>query len=227
MVEHSKKSTNAVREIVFGEKDDRVWLDSRLALFGEKDRWLALGDLHFGYEVSRRAAGGLWPLWGRETLSERLDELIADYEPATLILNGDIVDSSAGGRTEAIQWLEGLASQCGELVLIHGNHDRGAVVRQFEFVDHYWVGPFLFHHGHLPAPASLKDSIEVIGHHHPAVRFADGAGLSMKLPALVQEKRRWILPAFSPWAGGTHFRSECESARIWACGRGRIIPCGA
>lgn len=227
MVEHSEKSTNAVREIVFEEGGDRVWLDSRLALFGEKDRWLALGDLHFGYEVSRRAAGGLFPLWGRRTLTERLDELLASYDPAALILNGDIVDSSAGGRREAVEWLEGLASRCGKLILVRGNHDRGAVVRQFEFVDHHRVGPFLFHHGHLPAPVGEGEIIEVIGHHHPAVRFADGAGLSMKLPALVQEKRRWILPAFSPWAGGTNFRSECERAKTWACGRGRIIPCGA
>ncbi len=41
-----------------------VLLDGRLALFHEVERWLAVADLHFGYELSQRAAGRLMPLWG-------------------------------------------------------------------------------------------------------------------------------------------------------------------
>jgi uncharacterized protein len=56
-----------------------VFLDGRLALFHETERWLAMADLHFGYELSQRAAGRLVPLWGMTSVEERLAELLADY----------------------------------------------------------------------------------------------------------------------------------------------------
>jgi metallophosphoesterase superfamily enzyme len=36
---------------------ESVLLDSRLALFHERENWLAIADLHFGFELSQRA----WP----------------------------------------------------------------------------------------------------------------------------------------------------------------------
>ncbi|MBA2585818.1 MAG: hypothetical protein H0U99_04970 [Chthoniobacterales bacterium] len=39
-------------------------LDSRLALFHERESWMAVADLHFGYEISQRAAGRFLPFWG-------------------------------------------------------------------------------------------------------------------------------------------------------------------
>src|SRR5438045_9128868 len=35
---------------------DEILLDGRLALFHQRERWLAVADLHFGYELSQRAA---------------------------------------------------------------------------------------------------------------------------------------------------------------------------
>ncbi|MEM9018499.1 MAG: metallophosphoesterase [Verrucomicrobiota bacterium] len=207
-----------------------VRLDSRLAIFHQGDRWLALADLHFGYEVSRRADGGLWPLWGMRTIEERLEALVADWNPKTLILVGDIVDSAAAPR-EAIAWLERLGAMGPELVLVEGNHDRGEVRRHFEFVPEFRAGGFLFHHGHLPRIEPGRDEIEVTGHFHPSTRFGDGAGTSLKLPTFTREIRAdsrgetWTLPAFSPWAGG-HPASPQEvdsEFRCWACGGERVF----
>jgi len=36
---------------------ENVLLDSRLALFHEEEKWLAVTDLHFGFELSQRMAG--------------------------------------------------------------------------------------------------------------------------------------------------------------------------
>src|SRR5437660_1741203 len=68
---------------------DEILLDGRLALFHRSERWLAVADLHFGYELSQRAAGRLVPMWGMATISERLTELINEYEPHRLIILGD------------------------------------------------------------------------------------------------------------------------------------------
>jgi len=209
-------------------------LDGRLALYHRTQRWLAVADLHFGYEVSRRRAGGLWPMWGMETVEERLRALMQSYAPATLILVGDIVDSSAA-PDEAIAWLHGLTELGADLVLIEGNHDRGVVRRHFDFVKSHRVEGFFFHHGHLAlqpdAIGAGESLVEITGHRHPSFHFRDGAGTSLTLPSFVMETRpespmtHAVLPAFSPWAGGGTYQPT-GSIRQWACSRQRVFEVG-
>ena len=50
---------------------EEIVLDGPLALFHQSERWLAVADLHFGYELSQRAAGRLVPMGGwRRSLSD-------------------------------------------------------------------------------------------------------------------------------------------------------------
>ena len=226
MIDPAEKSTEvscgAQAEVVPG-----IFLDSRLAIFHGEEKWLALSDLHFGYELSRRAEGGLWPLWGMDSIRERLADLIDTWKPESLILVGDIVDSRAT-PTEAIEWLGQIRELCPELVLIAGNHDRGEVKRHFHFVPHYETGDFFFHHGHEEPGVTGK--IEITGHLHPSTRFSDGAGTSLKLPTFTREqlgegREKWVLPAFSPWAGG-HPAEPTDPAHPyhrWVCGKERVF----
>lgn len=219
MIEAEEKST----AVPVG---DGVRLDGRLAIHHEGGNWLALSDLHFGYEVSRRAGGGLWPMWGMATIEDRLNQLLDEYQPQRLILVGDIVDSGAAAY-EASVWLEGVRDRVGELICIAGNHDRGAIRREVAFVDNYACDGFFFHHGHR-SPEVPAQMIEVCGHWHPSWSAGDGAGTRLRLPTLVQEKKddrqRWILPAFSPWAGGGRWQSAkaCQ-VRQWACSPQRVF----
>src|SRR3954471_1605858 len=70
---------------------DEIILDGRLALFHKTERWLAVADLHFGYELSQRAAGWLVPQWGMSSIADRLGALIDDYNPLRVIVLGDLV----------------------------------------------------------------------------------------------------------------------------------------
>jgi hypothetical protein len=79
---------------------------------------------------------------------------------------------------------------------------------------------FIFHHGHCTVENAK--AIQIVGHHHPAGVVRDGAGLRLKLPALVQQARCWIMPAFSPWASGTEWPREAQN-RIWLCSPQRIL----
>lgn len=196
---------------------DQVVLDGRLALFHQEQRWLAVADLHFGYELSQRAAGRLMPMWGMTSVEARLMELIADYQPRHLVIVGDVVHDRTAAA-EAGKLIERLA-KFSELILLAGNHDRqlGAVLRLRES---WQAGGFYFHHGHCAA--ENDDAIQIIGHHHPAGSITDGAGLRLKLPAFVQQGNCWILPAFSPWAAGAAWEADAES-RIWLCTPKRIL----
>jgi DNA ligase-associated metallophosphoesterase len=201
-------------QVAVGEE---VLLDGRLALFHERERWLAVSDLHFGYELSQRAAGNLFPLWGMQTIENRLEELLRDYNPTRLIILGDLVHDRAAAH-EVARLIKQL-SRCCNILLIAGNHDHelGDVV---DLVDSWKTKRFHFHHGHLAIDRSER--VQIIGHYHPAGTMADGAGLRLKLPAFVQEENRWMLPAFSPWSSGTDFPPD-QRSRIWLCSPQRIF----
>jgi metallophosphoesterase superfamily enzyme len=224
--------------------DTDVVLDSRLALWHEKQRWLACSDLHFGYELKQRALGGLFPLWGMENVETRLRALIAHYEPQKLILVGDIMDC-AGSMDETLGLIAALSREC-EVVCIAGNHDHPALLRRSGFVQSHTEDGFFFHHGHCMKEMSGKPKrgtarekrVHITGHLHPAHVFADGAGLSLKLPAFVQSSTRrihedvahnapcWVLPAFSPWASGTRMAEPGKGVRVSAIHRSRIVRVG-
>jgi len=72
--------------------------------------------------------------------------------------------------------------------------------------------------------------VHICGHEHPALLLSDGAGLKLKLPALVQDQfkarpevQHWILPAFSPWAGGSKYESANPRLASWGCGEAGIL----
>jgi DNA ligase-associated metallophosphoesterase len=196
---------------------DGIVLDGRLALFHQVEGWLAVADLHFGYELSQRAAGRLVPLWGMATVSERLTRLVEEYAARRLIILGDLVHDKTA-RREAAELLRELATRC-EVVVVAGNHDR-QLRGHVEMVDSWETDQFHFHHGHCEAEAGGR--IQIIGHHHPAAVITDGAGLRLKCPAFVQQSSCWIMPAFSPWAGGTRWAPD-DSSRIWLCTEQRVF----
>lgn len=194
-----------------------VLLDGRLALFHETDKWLAVADLHFGYELSQRLAGRLVPFWGMTSIETRLEELLDEYQPRQLVIVGDLVHDDASAEA-ANKLLARLRRRC-EVIALAGNHDRH-VEAVIEFVPRWETSDFLFQHGH--SASEETERIRIIGHHHPAATIRDGAGLRLKFPALIQQERCWILPAFSPWAGGVSWPEESES-RIWLCTPRRVF----
>jgi metallophosphoesterase superfamily enzyme len=193
-----------------------IWLDGRLALWLEELRLLVVADLHWGYVESHRARGNLLPAWGDADIAARLASLIADYEPAEMIWLGDSLHT-LDGRAAAEAYLQGNRTP---VTIVSGNHD----VRWSRAAECVSIvrGPYFLHHGDrardLPA-----DCVEVIGHHHPAISWHDGAGTRLKLPALVASPRRFVLPAFSPWAAGVPWLAGAHDETVYAIGTKRIF----
>src|SRR6187401_2559786 len=97
-----------------------VLLDGRLALFHQRQGWMAIADLHFGYELSQRAAGRLVPLWGMEAIERQLNELLDDYHPRQLVVLGDLVHDGAA-RIAARELVTRLSRRC-DVIILAGNH---------------------------------------------------------------------------------------------------------
>jgi metallophosphoesterase superfamily enzyme len=128
-----------------------------------------VADLHFGYELSQRAAGRLVPLWGMASVSERLLELVDEYRPSRLIILGDLVHDQTAA-VQARELVERIRDFC-EPIVVAGNHDRQLRGR-VELFESWETERFYFHHGHCVAEAS--DRIQIIGHHHPAGTITTG-----------------------------------------------------
>lgn len=192
-----------------------LWLDSRRALWIEAERLLVVADLHWGYVASHRARGHLLPAWGDDDIAQRLEALVSAYQPAEMIWLGDIVHAADGaGRAEAF-----LRDASLPITALAGNHDRrwrgaGAPVAT--------RGRYFFHHGdrELTVPDA---GLEIIGHHHPAVTWDDGAGSRIKVPVLVAGSHRLVMPAFSPWAAGATWSSAAADETLWAVTPARIF----
>jgi putative SbcD/Mre11-related phosphoesterase len=197
---------------------DGLLLDTRLALFHAAEKWLAVADLHYGYEISQRANGWLIPAWGMQHIEQRLGSLISEYEPTRVILVGDIVHSSVA-RNEAERFIDALRKLGPELILIRGNHDKG--LQGIPLLDEFRLGHFQFQHGHQRSNVG-SEVIAVEGHIHPTWRFSDGSGTRLRAPALVQTAGKLILPAFSPWAAGVKLDMD-EEYRLWVCTGSRIF----
>lgn len=194
------------------------WLDARCALWLEAERLLVIADLHWGYAASHRARGHLLPDWGDDAIEQRLRALMADYQPAEMLWLGDIVHA-AEGAARAERFLRDAPVR---VTLLAGNHDRrwrGVVERTRQSAS------YVFHHGD-EAIAIPSGCVEIVGHHHPALGWSDGAGGRIKLPALIAGPRRLILPAFSPWAAGTPWNQRLEPGEtLWAISPARIFAC--
>ena len=200
-----------------------VILDSRRALVHVAQGWMAVADIHFGYEVRRSRGGALMPDWGMKQCETMLLASVRDHRPQRLILVGDIMDGGASAE-ETLALLDRLREDV-PLICVEGNHDRVSLRRGRTFVKSHREGAFLFEHGHLPL--SEHAGVVITGHEHPSVRFKDGAGLQLRLPALIQEQtspktQRWILPAFSPWAAGGKYESSHKRVGTWVCAPGRV-----
>ncbi len=194
-----------------------VWLDARRALWLSAPRLLIVADVHWGYVASHRARGNLLPNWGDDDIAARLGTLVEEYRPAEMIWLGDSLHTLVG-RRPAERFIDGIAST--PVSVVAGNHDFRWKRAGGEGLTR---GNYFLHHGdkELDVP---EGRVEIIGHHHPAVSWHDGAGGSLKLPALVDSPRRLILPAFSPWAAGTPWNSNLRAGEtLWAVSPGRVF----
>jgi metallophosphoesterase superfamily enzyme len=193
-----------------------IWLDARLALWLAELRILVVADLHWGYAVSHRVHGNLLPAWGDADIAQRLNSLVADYDPSEMIWLGDSLHTLAGPDAAS----EFLNASPVPVTIVSGNHDarwsraQGCAVLT--------RGSFFLHHGDRAHDVPVE-ALEIVGHHHPAISWRDGGGTRLKLPALIAGRRRLVLPAFSPWAAGVPWENPVADETVYAIGSKRIF----
>lgn len=179
------------------------------ALFQERTGTLLVADAHLGKAAAFRAAS--IPLPGGTTTETllRLSAALQRTGARRLLLLGDFFHAKSGraGRTlAAIADWRGRHADL-KIVLVRGNHDRGAgdppAEWRFTCCDEPLLEPpFAFRHH----PAEEPGSYVMAGHIHPAVSLSGFGGQREKLPCFLFGERAALLPAFGGFTGGASVR---------------------
>jgi DNA ligase-associated metallophosphoesterase len=219
---------------------DDLHVDARRAAWFPRERVLAVADLHLGYAWAHRLSGQLMPITPTTDTLQRLQELQRDYEPAEIVLLGDIVHRAMtlGELEKEIRELFESLSPRSHLTFLAGNHDRQLqqVLKQWllpiELLPSREVGNHLLVHGDSTVDAQ-KNKCVIMGHEHPAISIGDGVTTSQKCPCFLVSDSVIVMPAFSRWAAGTNIRAYplmSETARaakftqaIAICGK-KLLP---
>ncbi len=184
------------------------WGQSSLELLPERAAWdpqrraLLVADLHLGKAESFQAQGIPLPSDGDQGNLNRLLALCCSLGPEQVLVLGDLIHSRLGLTGELQEKLAALPELMGcELVLVGGNHDRGAIFPALRAQPSLQMGDWwLSHEPERPAQPGL---LNICGHLHPVAQLGQGA-VRLRLPCfgLDQAQQRLLLPAFGDLTGG-------------------------
>lgn len=173
----------------------------RAVLFGET---LVLADIHLGRGATSTVEV---PLGDGADVVERLRELLAEFEPAEVVLAGDVLHAFETVPYAAAEQLDRLIARVREagaqLVVVAGNHDTQLdTVFDGDIVDAHWLDEeTAVVHGH-ETPA-IEASRYVLGHDHPSIEIeGQRRPCWLQGPGGPDGAALLVLPAFNRLAPG-------------------------
>ena len=235
---------------MFVEKDISLSVGIKLcaeqAIYIRADDTLAISDLHLGYEAALQAEHVAMPRFQLEPMLERLEKLLARYNPERIIINGDMKHEFSKNKGQEWDEVETILDMLAyrEVIIIRGNHDNYLQTilarRNIRMMDHITLpaSQITFLHGHKNVDSN---GMKIYAHEHPVLRFRDEVGAQVTLPCFLydEESQILVMPAFSPLASGTNVIApnrnfmieelrelDVSGARIYATGEGEIMDFG-
>jgi metallophosphoesterase superfamily enzyme len=207
-----------VRDAVFSDR----------ALYVERGDTLVLADLHVG-----RAEGSNveFPLGEASDLTERVERLLARFDPAEVVFAGDVLHQYGRLSDRVARSFADVRDCCrtagARPVFVRGNHDAmlssvwdGDIVDAYEiplfdddaeedaeeeFLPAEFAGPVVVRHGHEAPPESEAEraGTYLIGHDHPTIEI-EGRRRPCYLfvPDAVAGTPAVMLPAFNRLPAG-------------------------
>lgn len=185
-------------------KNNTFLLLPQKAIYWKEQRKIIVSDLHIGKISHFRKAGIPIPQEGSQNNFNRLDEIVRNNHPTTILFVGDLFHSDVNQEWDQFcNWRKQYPHIKMDIVL--GNHDR----LPENFCDKYQidiypkeliVGPFTF--AHHPREEFNKDEYIISGHIHPVVSLSGMARQHVTLPCFYFGAQQAILPSFGYFTGG-------------------------
>lgn len=204
---------------------ERLHLLAERAAYWEGAATLLVADAHWGKAATFRAAG--IPVPGGTTADglRRLDAALAAHPARRVVFLGDFYHGREGRspalRAELAAWRARHPAL--ELVLVRGNHDRGAGDPPPELGVRCVEPPLLeppFALAHFPDPH--PGGYVLAGHLHPALPLSGRGRQRHRLPCFWFADRAAVLPAFGDFTGAMTI-SPAPGDRAWVVAGDEVV----
>lgn len=189
-------------------------------VFFPKQKILAVGDLHLGYEYMLKDFGVSFPQKQIEQTISELTEILSSLKERKIKLNkivflGDVKHYFAfnkGEKNLILKLLDELEKYVKRknIIIIKGNHEKMNIIHDKDFLDYYIKDNIIFLHGdkELKEISNKEVKLIVMGHLHPAVSISDKQKIRSEkykcfLVGKYKRKDFIILPSFFPLIEGT------------------------
>lgn len=225
-------TTNRVGELRDAELEiagERVLLMPERAVFWPARSTLLVADAHFGKAATFRAGGIFVPRGTTTSALTRLSTALDRTRAARLVFLGDLLHAREGRSPETLrvvaEWRA--ARQVLEVLLVRGNHDRGAgdpppmlgvACADAPVID----GPFAFVHH----PTAAAGHYALAGHVHPAVRLHGSGRQSERLACFWVRPTYAVLPAFGDFTGLGDIEASADD-RVFAVAGDTVVEARA
>lgn len=184
-------------------RDEELILAKERAIYLPKEKLLAISDLHLGKAAHFRKAGLQVPSTLAQSDLNRLSSLLDQYQPETLLINGDMFHHELNTDIEDFDIWKAQYSEV-KFVLVKGNHDK-LDEKQYQNLGieihepSYCTSQFCFIHDAVKC--SEENLYPVSGHIHPGVSVYGKAKQSLKFPCFYFGEKYAVMPAFSAFTG--------------------------
>ncbi len=210
-------------------RGEEITLLPERAIYWPKAQTLLVADTHWGKAATMRAAA--IPVPGGTTSDDlaRLTRLLCQTRARRLVLLGDVIHARQGRAPRTLAAVEEWRTRHAalDILMIRGNHDRGAgdppPALSIRCCNPPVVeAPFVFQH----YPTESPDGYTLAGHTHPAVKLHGKGRQRATLPCFHFAARVGVLPAFGSMTGVAVVYPRRED-RVFAIAEGEVVEVGA
>jgi DNA ligase-associated metallophosphoesterase len=191
------------------------------AIFWREEEALILSDLHIGKGMHFRKEGIAVPNNVFDADLQKLNDLIQEFSPASLIVVGDMFHSHHNVEINLFDLWRAQYQEL-EIHLVRGNHDILSISHfndlGITLQDTLETEDFIFSH----ARCEHSDKFCFSGHIHPGIRINGVARQTLKLPCFHFTSDSCTLPAFGQFTGLALIEPK-SSDRIFAVLENKVI----
>jgi DNA ligase-associated metallophosphoesterase len=192
------------------------------AIFWQEHQCLIIADLHLGKTSHFRKNGIALSNDSAQKDLEKLQKLILEKQPKSIIILGDLFHSDYNSEWEKFKQLRNYFSAI-QFILVKGNHDiiHPAIYQNAEISVHerLVIDGFLFSHDKTE---NIDCVFQFYGHTHPGIKIMGKGKQSLKLPCFAQKGNMLMLPAFGELMG-LHLINRKDFIKIYPVVSNKII----
>ena len=195
------------------------------AAFWPARQTLLIADPHFGKAATFRLSGLFVPRGTTQAALRRIDTIIETTRPTRIVFLGDFLHARRGRSEQVLSEIAiwRAARRDLEVLLVRGNHDRGAGDPPVEVSitpvnPPHLEGPFAFAHH----PAAVSGAYVLAGHLHPCLSLRGHGRQHEQLPCFWFGRDVGVLPAFGEFTGCSRVQPR-NGDRLFVIGEGEVV----